>query len=282
MKILKAISSAWNFITDPKNRKLRNFIILAVLILLIIMQGCRANKWKAEAELQEQEKQRIVNNYEAAQDTIEQYKIDENTWVAEKKGYELTVDELKEDYADLLGDYEFEKNKPPKTVVHTEYVIVEKVDTVPVFAEVHGDTIKIGFSDSAQYSPENFRYLTVNTETLYDISDSTLTLGKTNGSFTLEQGVGIRTYLLKDEETNQVSIVTETDYPNLTFTKIEGANIIDDPRSKEAIRSFRKQFSFGINLGYGLLYSPNQNNVYHGPYLGVGLTWSPKLLQFGK
>lgn len=272
MNVLKAIFS---------NRTVRNVIIFAILVALIFIQGCRASNFKAEAEEAKEEVVRVENNYAAAQDTIRQYQLDEETWVAEKKGYEITIDELNSDYSDLKGKYEFEKNKPPKTITQIEYVIVEKVDSIPVYAEVSGDTLFLTFKDSADYGDGNFRNIVVTTQSPYEIHDSTLTVGEGVADFELEQGIKVRSYLIQDEDTKEVFIVAETDYPGVTFTGLDGA-IVKDPLNKKALRALRKQFSIGINFGYGIMYVPNNNAVYNGPTLSVGVQWSPKFLQFGQ
>ena len=148
MTILKNVLQ---FITDPKNRRM---LVLAgfVILVLLLLQQCNANRGlKNEIEAQKQETVRVSNNYDAAMDTIKQYKVDGDTWRAEKLGFELTIDELKDEYSDLLADFEIEKNKPPKTIIKTEYIIKEVINNVPVLVEIDslgnkslklGDTVK--------------------------------------------------------------------------------------------------------------------------------------------
>ena len=70
----------------------------------------------------------------------------------------------------------------------------------------------------------------------------------------------------------------DTDYPGVTFTKLEGASILDDPKNKPALRQLRKNWSLGIQAGYGM--TLNGNNINGAPYLGIGLSYSPKFLQW--
>jgi nucleoside-diphosphate-sugar epimerase len=58
--------------------------------------------------------------------------LDENTWIAEKAGYTLTVDELKKEYSNLILEYKVEKNKKPKTLIQYAYIIKDSIVEVPV------------------------------------------------------------------------------------------------------------------------------------------------------
>jgi hypothetical protein len=248
------------------------------------LRQCNATKAaKAEVELQKQETQRISNNYEAAMDTIRQGKFDKDTWRAEKSGYELTLDELKDKYADLLGDFKIEKNKPPKVVIKTEYVIKEVITEVPVFVEIDafGNT-SLTFNDSTRHNTNNYRYLSgkIPYKIIMDPIDSTYKVVPGTGAFDLTLGMNLNLGLFQDKKTRKISIVADTDYPGVTFTTLEGASIMDEPKNKKILRSIRKTWGLGVNLGYGLLV--NNGSILTGPYLGVGLSYNPKFLQWGR
>lgn len=275
----------FNFIKDPKNTRMIIFGAFIILLLLFLRQCNATKKAKADAELQKQETQRIVNNYEAAMDTIRQSKFDKDTWRAEKSGYELTLDELKGKYADLLGDFEVEKNKPPKVVIKTVYVIKEVIREVPVYVEIDalGNTSLV-FSDSARHNVNNYRYLSgkIPYKIVMDPVDSTYNVVPGFGTFDLTLGMNLNLGLFQDKKTRKISILADTDYPGVTFTNIEGASIMDDPKNKKILRSMRKTWGLGVNLGYGLLVNTGSGSISTGPYLGVGLSYNPKFLQWGK
>ena len=56
--------------------------------------------------------------------------------------------------------------------------------------------------------------------------------------------------------------------------------ITDSPETRQLMKSARKQFGLGLNLGYGL--NMGANGINPGVYVGVGLHYSPRFLQFGK
>jgi hypothetical protein len=71
-----------------------------------------------------------------------------------------------------------------------------------------------------------------------------------------------------------------TDYPNLTFSDINSFEITDNPETRKALKAARKEFGLGVQLGYGI--SGSSTGLSPGIYVGVGLHYSPKFLQFGK
>jgi len=99
---------------------------------------------------------------------------------------------------------------------------------------------------------------------------------------TIEQGMDIMTSLLKDKN-GKLIVQVKTNYPGVKFTSITGADIMQTT-PKKTLRTFRKQFGLGLNIGYGAVLLPTESKfeVRYGPTISVGLNWSPKILQFGK
>lgn len=275
----------FQFLTNPKNARM---IILAgfiILVLLLLHQCNRSKGLKNELEKQKTEAQRAQNNYEASKGSIRQYKLDDSTWRAEKLGYELTLDELKGKYADLLGDFKVEKNKPPKVVIKTIVEIKEVIREVPVLVEIdeNGGT-NLVFRDSTRHNTNNYRVIDgrIPYKIVFSEKDSTYNLVPGNATLGLELGMNLNLGLFQDKKTKKVSIIADTDYPGITFTKLEGASIMDDPKNKQALRSMRKTWGLGLNLGYGAVVNPSSGSVNLGPYFGLGLSYNPKFLQWGK
>ena len=274
-----------DFFTNPKNTRM---IILAgfVILVLLLLHQCNRNKGlKNELDRQKTEAQRAKNNYEASIDTIKQYRLKDGTWRAEKLGYELTLDELKGKYADLLGDFEIEKNKPPRVVIKTVVEIREVIREVPVLVEIDENGNKsLIFKDSTRHNPDNYRVIDgrVPYEIVFNEKDSTYNLVPGNATLGLQLGMNLNVGLFQDKKTKKVSIIADTDYPGVTFTKLDGASIMDDPKNKSALRSMRKTWGLGLNLGYGAVVNPSTGTVGLGPYFGIGLSYNPKFLQWGK
>ena len=65
----------------------------------------------------------------------------------------------------------------------------------------------------------------------------------------------------------------KTDYPGVTFNDAQGILVQNDKQLKKFSYSQRKQFGLGIQVGVG--YSDRIR-----PYIGIGLHYSPKFLQW--
>jgi hypothetical protein len=273
------------FITDPKNTRM---LLLAgiVILLFLLLQQCNAKKGlRNELEAQKTETQRISNNFEASKDTIRQFQLDKDTWRAEKSGYELTLEELETEYAELLGKFNIEKNKPPRVVIQTEYVVLEKINNVPILLGVDSLGNKyMTFYDSIRHNSSNYRILDgrIGYDLVFNTIDSTYKFVPGPANFGLELGMNLNLGLFQDKKTKKISIVADTDYPGITFTKLEGASIMDDPNNRKILRSMRKPWGIGLNAGYGAIINPASGTIGLGPYVGVGLSYSPKFLQWGK
>lgn len=294
--MLKFFSTAWNWLTDSKNKTIRNLIGVAILIAIILMQ-CGQNKGlKSDLEQQKSETQRIQNNYEAINAPIIQGKINDSTWRAEKLALKLTVEELKKGYSEMLVGFEEFKKQNPKVIQKITFNNTETIREVPVYVKSDGKGNGIfTFNDSAKFADGNFRKLKGTlpfSSEFFNKKDSTQAdldkLGlftKINpgaGNFTLEQGIRLKVGLFEDPKTKKVSIAATTSYPGITFTQLEGADIMSDAISKKATKQFRKSWGIGLNVGYGGTVDLKSSKVSFGPQVGIGITYTPKFLQWGK
>ena len=270
---------AWIF--DPKNRSLLVAALVAVLILWNLNTCNRLSGVKNDLEKEKKETLRVTNNFEASLDTLEQFRADNGNLIGQIQGYELTVDELNTKYSDLKGDYVDLKNRPPVTI--TEVVTVIKDSIIEVNVNGVGDSTggNFAFRDSTFFTEGNFRNLSGNIP--YDLDfnlDNPVRPGK--GAFEITQSLSLSTFLSKDKESGKILINVETPYPGVTFSSIKGASILDDENNKKIWRESRKVWGLGFNVGYGVLINTQNSSFSTGPYFGVGLSYTPKWLQWGK
>ena len=90
---------AWIF--DPKNRSLLIGGVVVLLILLNLNNCNRISGLKGDLVESKNETKRVVNNYEASRDTLQQYVSSNGNLIGQIQGYELTVAELKGQYNNL-------------------------------------------------------------------------------------------------------------------------------------------------------------------------------------
>ena len=273
------VTNIIKFITDPKNTRMLLFAGIVLFALLFLRQCNATQKAKAQVLLEQQEKKRIQNNWEASLDTLKQFKVGDSTNRAQISGYELTLNELETKYSDLLADFEIEKNKPPKVLIKTEYIIKEVIKEVPVYVTVDSNGVKsFEFSDSLKHNENNWRSLSGKIPFIIDTIGSETRVIPQEGSFLVQFGMNLNLGLFQDTETRKVMIKADSDYPGIEFTSIEGASILDDPKNKKVLRSLRKSFGLGVNIGYGIGF--NGSNITPGPYIGLGVSYQPKFLQW--
>jgi hypothetical protein len=294
--MLTFFTAAWSWLKDPKNKAVIRIGLIAILIAIILMQCSHSRGLKQELEQQKTETQRIQNNYEALNAPLIQNKINDSTLRAERLALKLTVDELKHQYSDLLVGFESFKKQNPKVIEKIYFNNKETIKEVPIFAKV--DAFGNGsftFNDTAKFADGNYRKLKGTlpfSSTFFNKKDSIqVDLEKTGlytkiipglGTFDLEQGIKLKVGLFEDPKTKKVTIAATTSYPGITFTQLDGADIMSDETSRKATRQFRKTWGIGLNLGYGVAVDLKSSKVVLGPQFGVGITYTPKWLQWGK
>jgi len=254
--ILKNILS---FLFNPKNGRLLTMIVLVVLALLLFRQ-CEQTR-KAEWETT-----RISNNLKASQDTIRNYVDKNGNSAAEIRALTLTLDEAKE-------MVEFEKNRPPVTVIKYETKIVEKLVEIPV-ASI--DTVIGSFNSAAVIASEaswGKSSRKIKTTVPYSFTDGKATFG--DATIDLEQNIFLTASILRDKKTKEVFVNLSTDYPGTKFNSAQGI-MIDQTSSgfRDLQRQSRKSLGLGLQLGMGF----TGNGI--SPYVGIGLNYTPKFLQW--
>jgi hypothetical protein len=287
---------AWKWITDPKNKTILRLAFIAALVAIILMQCSHNRGLKDELNQQKAETQRVMNNYEALHDTIRQKKINDSTLQAERLAIKITMKELKQQYSDLLIGFENFKKQNPKVIERITVNNKETIREVPVYAKI--DSLGNGsfsINDSMQFADGNFRRLSGTipfSSKFFNKKDSLqVDLNKVGlytqinpgaGNFTLEQRIKLKVGLFEDPKTHKVSIAATTSYPGITFSQLEGADIMSDETSRKATRNFRKTWGIGLSIGYGGTVDLKSAKLVSGPQIGIGITYTPKWLQWGK
>lgn len=257
------IKNILGILTDPKNTRMFLLGGIVVLFFLLLRQCNETENAKGEVT-------RFQNNLSAANDTIRNYVNENGESVGEIKGLSLTLEELRD-------SLEYEQGRPPVTIVKYKTIIQEIIVEVPVITT---DTIIVQGVDSF-HSVLSFNSdsswarssRSIGVDLPYSFTDS-LTFGL--ATIGLRQNIWLDATLLQDIDSKEIFIKLTSDYPGTTFNNTQGIMI---DRKSSAFKSLqmqnRKQFGLGLNLGMGVL-----NNGEIGPYIGIGVSWNPKLLQW--
>lgn len=294
--MISVFKKIWSWIVDSKNKSTKTLIGIGLLIAIVLIQCGHNKNLSRELDQQKTENQRIKNNYEVLNSPIIQAKINDSTLRAERLALKLTMDELKQDYSDLLVGFEDFKNQNPRVIEKITFHNTETIKEVLVYAKI--DSLGNGafsFSDSAFFADGNFRKLrgTIPFDSeFFNKYDSTQVdlnglglysqIKPGSGNFVLEQGIRLKVGLFEDPETKKVKIAATTSYPGITFTQLDGADIMSDDVSRKATRNFRKTWGIGLSVGYGAGIDLKSSRLYFGPQIGIGVTYTPKWLQWGK
>lgn len=280
-----------------ENLKLLLFAAIAVF-MIIFFQTCNQNsKLKEQIEIEKAEQRRILNNWDASRDTLRQFKDENGTLKGEIQGYALTQKELVNNYADLFSSVEKFKKEwqktPPVTIVETKYVITEKIKDFQVSVNQNGKTGLVNFSSDTTFNQGNYRkisgklpyslsYFNKADSSYVDFSSSSM-YAKVNPfspEVFLEQRMNLNTGINKDKETGKLKIWVTTDYPGVSFSEIRGAEIKEEGETAKLFQKPRKTWGVGFSVGPGILYDPSNRNFVPGIYMGVGINFTPKKLQF--
>lgn len=246
-----------------KNIKMTLVIIIVIVSLLFFRQCEKTKDYKDEVT-------RITNNQIAMADKIKNYKNKEGNNAAEKKALTLKIEELRD-------SIKYEKNKPPVTIIETEFVIKDSIIEVPVYAK---DTITGNndeFKSALTFSKRNeFNKSWRNIDVFVPFNYNEGRIDYGNASINLEQKIWLNATLSRNPNTKEVYANVSTDYPNVTFNQANG--IFIDPNNSENrkfLRSVRKTLGIGLHLGAGF-----NSEGFPTPVVSIGINYTPKFLQF--
>ena len=296
MNFLNAVKRVFSYLFKPENRQVLWFVVFAILIAIILMQRSCNSNLKNELDAQKGEAQRIKNNYEAGQDSVRHYKINDSIFRAERLGFVLTLNELNSNYKYLLSGFEDFKKNPPKVIINQPLLIRETIKEVPVTASVdpngNGD---FKFSVETLYADNNYRKLSgyiPYSSKFFNKSDSTpvdykalpysFVLNPGTGTFDLEQKINVKLGLFEDPKTKKIKVAVNTSYPGITFSGLEAYDIMEEDLIKKQQKGGKRLWGVGFNIGYGACVNLKTNQVFFGPQMGVGLHYTPKWAQWGR
>ena len=257
---------------------------IAVLVMLLLKQCNATADAKKEAE-------RNFNNLLAERDSVRVLESKNGNMLVERAAFQLKYNELTEEQEELIDRLELSGKRKPSVVIQTEVVYKDTSIMVPVAATQEGDNTYLKFTHNPTLPGTNKLLIagqlpyTVDTDTSWDPSDkskfkfvSTVIPG--TAKLSMEQKIDLVTGLYTDPKTGRLFVRASTSFPGITFSEMQALDMVDDPATKKALKQARKPFGIGFSIGYGL--TVGKDGYIAGPSVGLGLTYSPKWLQFGK
>ena len=264
----------------------RSTLVMAVVLLIVMfLRQCN------ETAMIEAEAKREHNNYLAQMDSVRTIKSQNGQLIQEKSAFQLKVSELSDEQKQLIRRLELNSNgkgTTPKSVIQT--VGTFRDTSIKAQSKITKDPNGnefVTFVYEPTFPGKNKLMISGKTPYIVNLSknpkdsvDYIASVVPCTTSISIEQRVDIVTALYQDPKTKRLMTRVTTDFPNLTFGEINSFELTDNPETRKALKSARKEFGLGLQVGYGLSTSPA--GLSPGVFVGVGLHYSPKFLQFGK
>lgn len=270
------MNSMTNNIPNILNNKFIYIVALVVVAFFLLLQCNKTDSAKKEA-------QRNYNNLLAHQDSVRVISSSLGNSLAEKSAFELKYNELSKEQEFLISRLEIAKKKRPSIVIQTEIEYRDTSISAPV-KNINGpDGNFLEFVHNPLLPGKN-KFL-IEGKIKYEILLDTLNplkhgIKAEEVKLMVEQKIDLVTGLYRDPKTGRLFIRASTDFPGITFSEMQALNMIDDPATKKALKDARKPFGIGVFGGLGV--GVGSGGYVVGPVFGVGLTYQPKFLQFGK
>jgi hypothetical protein len=263
------------------------FFLIGIILLafFLLFNQCEKTKnAKYEASIEH-------NNYLASKDSVRLIKKDRDNAIYEKSTYVKKTKELTLEQKELIKRLAL-KDNGGKTTPSTVIGIVSDLNTTAkniqstISKDANGDET-INFVYNPKLSGKNRLFISGKTKYDLSIKIDPIDPSKYTGSVVpgttdlkIEQNIDIVTGIYQDPKTKRLMTRVSTTFPDMKFNEINSFDITDTPEAKKTLREARKNFALGIQMGYGI--TTSGTTVVTQPYIGVGLTYSPKFLQFGK
>jgi len=266
--MLEFLKNFVGFLKNPKNEKIIYYLIMIILFLALLVQ-CNSNK-KLKSDV-------IISDHNivALMDTVTTVK----NKVGELQQEKIILITSKKTLEDFSKELAAELEKQKGHVIYISNILVQlKTDNAALKAEnktlkdslsnmiINSENITSLYWDfSKVYDDYNYRVLKGKTSFVLDtVINSIISKGSELSNFDINFNLvtGLR------EENKQLRIFIKSNYPDLTFTNIEGSLI--DPQNSAVMKKLMPQhkWTFGPQLGVGAIYY--NGTIKPSIYFGIG------------
>jgi hypothetical protein len=265
LEILKKIVG---FIKNPKNEKIIYYLIMIILFIALLAQCSSNRKLKTDVIISE-------HNIAALKDTVTTVK----NRVGELQQEKIILITSKKTLEDFSKELAAELEKQKGRVIYISNMLAQlKTDNASLRAEnktlkdslaniiIDGTNVTYLYWDFSKiYDEYNYRVIKGHTAFALDTATNGITSkGSELSNFDINFNLvtGIR------EDKGKLKIFVKTNYPDLTFTNIEGSLI--DPQKSEVMKKLIPQhkWTFGPQVGVGAVYY--DGNIKPSIYIGIG------------
>ena len=259
------------------NKTLVTFIAGALVVLLFFRQCSQISNLKQDVKFAQEDADRNLNNFKAAQDSVTILRNDNGDQLAEIRSYEFDLSKLQESQKDLTKKYQkaLALNKDLKEVnslISAELEIKDSLDVTTTTETIDTTTTKITFNSEKDFGNGNSRILSGFSTIKYDFGQFKVL----QSEFELKQTLSLMAAIEAGED-GADRLKLSTSYPGLVIKDIENINLVNTRLNRRDEKKSRWLIGFGVGYGINL---NNDQVISTGPSIGLGLYWSPKFLQF--
>lgn len=224
---------------------------LYALIAAFILAGTFVYLYQRNS-VRSQEIARYEQNWKAAHDSVEYYRLKNGELMAEKAGYILTLDQLEQELGISKSEIKDLQDK-----LGAKVSTITKVETKTVVDTLYFETVtEVGDSVIIGNFSHYDEWLTMNGQFHWTPSQSTTVLHKLTMNTPLKVGM---------TENNTYFVTTPNPYVNIT--SVEGATLTQTQKKKN-------HFGVGLNVGVGMQYGIINKQIDFGPQLGIGINYN--------
>ena len=269
--------------------KLTISTIAIQFIAIVIISAFMFNQCKSGAD-KEREISRLEMNNKAANDTIKTYVSKSGKLTTEISAYMLDAKKDKDRIKDLTGENTHLKGliatgNGTGSVTGGGNVHVTNVQT----SDTTGNLI---LKDSTIYNATN--YSKVYSKVPYTLSlikkkfvtpkDTTWKIKPVisvseEASYTTKTVMDIY-FSFQEEKKGELTVRVSTPHKGVTFNSLQGGVLRGQDLPASMRNDSKKSWGFGYSAGIGLLYDPIAGRMMPGVFVGIGINYTPKKIQF--
>jgi len=250
---------------------------LILVMLMLFLQQCNENtRLLNEANSAKEKAERELNNFLAAEQTIERFVNENNLLVAKVRSYEFDITDLTLENERVLDKYnvilaENKKLKGINSLLSAEIDLKDSLLASVTIDQIDEYTGNLKFDDYINFENGNSRRISGELSvTLFDgkYSSTPISIVSSNK---------ISLIAAVKESNGSKYLEIGTSHPGVAIQNVENIGLVNSQLNKKYEKRSGWAVGLGVNYGVGL---KNGNTVALTPCLGVGLYWSPKWLKF--
>jgi len=259
------------------NKSTLTFIACVLFVLLFLKQCNQIESLKQDVNFANNDANRNLNNYLAAQDSVQVLVNSNGEKVVQIRSYEFDLSKLQDKQKELTNKYKkaLDLNddlKEVNSLISADLEIKDSLLAEASVVQIDSTSAEVTYESYKDYGNGNSRSLFGTSTVKYDFGQFKVLDSKFELKQTLSLFAAIET---GEDGADRLKLGTK--YPGIEINNIENINLVNTRLN----RKFKKKagWSIGIGVQYGINLNNNQV-ISTGPSIGLGVYWSPKFLRF--